>query len=94
MDDEEDEDDDIVISLTSKDPNISTSLVRWDHMMGEFMGVHLSETLIDHLDIESCILHINSEEARIQMLEQKQREAVIAEKSKQNIGSMVIKVSE
>ena len=49
--------------------------------MGEFVGVHLTETLIDHLDIDSIILHMDTEEARLQMMEQKQREAIVGEKS-------------
>ena len=49
--------------------------------MGEFVGVHLTETLIDHLDIDSIILHMDTEEARLQMMEQKQREAIMGERS-------------
>ena len=80
--DEDDEDDDVVISLTSKDPNISTTQVRWDHTMSEFVGVHLTETLIDHLEIESTILHVNSEEAKIQMMEQRHKADLLTHKSK------------
>ena len=50
--------------------------------MNEFVGVQLTETLIDHLDIESCILHISSEEAKHQMLEQRQREMLQGDTSK------------
>ncbi len=79
---EEDEDDEMVISLTSRDPNISSSQVRWDHTGGEFLGVQLCESLIDHLDIESIILHRDTEEARAQVRDHRQRELAAEEKSR------------
>ena len=68
-DDEEEEDDDIIIPLTSRDPNMSLTQVRWDHTMGEFLGFNFSEMMIDHLNIESTIHHVDSIEAQLQMEE-------------------------
>ena len=79
---EEDEDDEMVISLTSKDPNTSSSQVRWDHTAGEFLGIQLCESLIDHLDIESIILHKDTEEARDQVRDQRHKEQASEQKSK------------
>ena len=66
---EEEEDDDIIIPLTSRDPNMSLTQVRWDHTMGEFLGFNFSEMMIDHLNIESTIHHVDSIEAQLQMEE-------------------------
>ena len=79
---EEDEDDEMVISLTSRDPNTSGSQVRWDHTAGEFLGVQLSESLIEHLDIESIILHRDTEEAKAQARDLRQRELASEDKSR------------
>ena len=68
-DDEEEEDDDVIIPLTSRDPNMSLTQVRWDHTMGEFLGFNFSELMIDHLNIESTIHHVESLEAQLQMEE-------------------------
>ena len=87
---EEDEDDEMVISLTSRDPNTSSSQVRWDHTAGEFLGVQLCESLIDHLDIESIILHRDTEEARNQVREQRQRELASEEKSKTACANLIL----
>ena len=73
FEDEEDEDDEIVIPLTSRDPNMSLSQVRWDHTMGEFLGFNFSEMMIDHLNIESSILHVDSAEAQLQMMEERDK---------------------
>ena len=89
---EEDEDDELVISLTSRDPNTSGSQVRWDHTAGEFLGVQLCESLIEHLDIESIILHRDTEEARAQVWEQRQREVASEDKSETLIHIILIKV--
>ena len=42
--------------------------------------MHLTETLIDHLDIESVILHRDQEEARLQLLDQRRTSSIVAEK--------------
>ena len=73
FEDEEDEDDEIVIPLTSRDPNMSLTQVRWDHTMGEFLGFNFSEMMIDHLNIESSILHVDSAEAQLQMIEEREK---------------------
>ena len=35
--------------------------------MGEFVGLHFTEAMIDHLEIESIVHHVESEEARLQI---------------------------
>ena len=35
--------------------------------MGEFVPLHFTETMIDHLEIDSVIHHVDSEEARAQV---------------------------
>ena len=52
--------------------NISQALrnvVKFDHKSGEFIRIKLNETIIEHLDIQSTILHVDSEEAKIQLKE-------------------------
>ena len=78
----DDEEEDVVISLTSRqlkplyflrdnisfrDPNVSVARVRWDNNLGEFVPLHFTETMIDHLEIDSVIHHVDSEEARAQV---------------------------
>ena len=65
FDDEDDED--VVISLCSKDPQACKGLVRFDYTKGEYVPVKLTEWMIDHLEVESTVLHKESEEAQIQM---------------------------
>ena len=35
--------------------------------MGEFVGIHFTESMIDHLEIESIVHHVESDEAKIQI---------------------------
>ena len=35
--------------------------------MGEFIGMHFTEGMIDHLEIESIVHHVESAEAKIQI---------------------------
>ena len=65
FDDEDDED--VVISLCSKDPQACKGLVRFDYTKGEYVPVKLTEWMIDHLEVESTVLHKESEEGQIQM---------------------------
>ena len=65
FDDEDDED--VVISLCSKDPQACKGLVRFDYTKGEYVPVKLTEWMIDHLEVESTVLHKDSEEGQIQM---------------------------
>lgn len=87
FEDEEDEDDEIVIPLTSRDPNMSLTQVRWDHTMGEFLGFNFSEMMIDHLNIESSILHVDSAEAQLQMMD-KDKEKLSSSESKRHLTRM------
>ena len=42
-------------------------MVRFDYTKGEYVPVKLTEWMIDHLEVESAVLHKESEEAKIQM---------------------------
>ena len=80
--DEEEEDDDVIIPLTSRDPNMSVTKVRWDHTMGEFLGFNFSEMMIDHLNIESTIHHVESLDAQLQVEETNKSGGADSEASK------------
>ena len=60
-------DEDIIITLISKDPQAPKNLVRFDGNKKEFVKIRLVACMIDHLDIESTILHKDSEEAKTQL---------------------------
>ena len=59
----DDEDQTIVVLLTSQDPNDPNSLVKWNYNNGTFNNVQLKETMIDHLAIESKIVFVETREA-------------------------------
>ena len=59
----DDEDQTIVILLTSKDPNDPNSAIKWNHKDGGFNNVQLKETMINHLAIESKIVFVETREA-------------------------------
>ena len=46
---------------------MSVARVRWDNNMGEFVPLHFTETMIDHLEIDSVIHHVDSDEAKAQV---------------------------
>lgn len=60
-------DEDVVITLTAKNPQAPKNIVRFDHTTGEYAEIKLTETMIDHLEIESLCLHKDSPEAKAQM---------------------------
>ena len=62
-DDDEDgeEDNEIDITLTSRNPNDSFYQVWWIHDKGEFKQVAFQESMIDHLDIESSITLVTTQ---------------------------------
>ncbi len=45
----QDLDEDVVITLTAKNPRAPRNVVRFDHTNGEYVAVKLGETMIDHL---------------------------------------------
>ena len=63
----QEDDEDVVISLCSKDPQACKGVVRFDYTKGEYVPVKLTEWMIDHLEVESAVLHKESEEAKIQL---------------------------
>ncbi|TRY67482.1 hypothetical protein TCAL_05969 [Tigriopus californicus] len=64
---EEDADEDVVITLTAKNPQAPKNVVRFDYTSGEYINIKLSETMIDHLEIESTCFHRDSVEAKKQI---------------------------
>jgi hypothetical protein len=60
-------DEDVVITLTAKNPQAPQNIVRFDHTTGEFVTIKLAEAMIDHLEIESTSVHKESEEGQKQM---------------------------
>ncbi len=63
----QDLDEDVVITLTAKNPQAPRNIVRFDHTVGEYTSIKLNETMIDHLEIESTCLHKESPEAKVQI---------------------------
>lgn len=66
-DDSGDEEEDILISLTSRDPNVPKASVKFGFSQGVFIQMKFEETMIDHLDIESKIIIAESDEGRNQV---------------------------
>ena len=60
-------DEDVIITLTAKDPQAPKNLIRYNGIKREFVTIKLAEKMIDHLNIESSILHKNTEEAKRQL---------------------------
>jgi dynein intermediate chain 1 len=66
---EDDGDDEFVtIVLTSQDPNILAGRLRWSHTDSSYSGIDFKETMISHLDIESTIINVFSEDGRDQIV--------------------------
>ena len=59
----------MVITLTAKNPQAPKNVVRFDYTQGEYLEIKLTETMIDHLELESLCLHKDSQEAKLQMQE-------------------------
>ena len=57
----------MIVTLVAKNPQAPQNIVRFDHTTGEYVNVKLSESMIDHLEIESTCLHKDSAEAKKQM---------------------------
>ena len=65
------EGEEVMIQLTAVDPQAPKNKVIFDHVTGSFITIKLVDQMIDHLDIESTILHKDSEEAKHQMQQRK-----------------------
>ena len=63
----QDLDEDVVITLTGKNPQANIGIIRFDYPSGEYVGVKFIESMIDHLEIESTSLHKDSQEAQDQL---------------------------
>ena len=58
---------DVIITLTAKNPQALKDVIRFNGITKKFVTIKLVESMIDHLNIESTILHRNSEEAKKQL---------------------------
>ena len=65
-DGEDDDEADILILITSRIPNTRGNEIRFT-LDGEYEQAHFTETMIDHLDIESQIIVAECGEARLQV---------------------------
>ena len=63
------EDNEIQITLTSRNPNDSFYQVWWIHDKGEYRQVAFKESMIDHLHIESCITLVTDRSSNEDKLE-------------------------
>ena len=63
----QDLDEDVVITLTAKNPQAPQNIIRFDHTTGEFVTIKLAESMIDHLEIESTSILRDSEEGKKQL---------------------------
>ena len=61
-------DEDVVITLTAKNPQAPQNIIRFDHTVGEYVTVKLAESMIDHLEIESTSIHKDSDEGQKQLM--------------------------
>ena len=59
-------DEDVIITLTARNPQAPKNLIKFHGIKKEFVTIKLVESMIDHLNIESTILHRNTEEAKKQ----------------------------
>ena len=63
---EQDLDEDVVITLVARNPQAPQNKIRFDHTTGSFITQRLTESMIDHLEIESTCVHKDSLEAKSQ----------------------------
>ena len=61
-DEDGEEDNEIQITLTSRNPNDSFYQVWWIHDKGEYKQVAFQESMIDHLEIESSITLVTKDQ--------------------------------
>ena len=62
-DEDGEEDNEIQITLTSRNPNDSFYQVWWIHDKGEYRQVAFQESMIDHLEIESSITLVTKDQS-------------------------------
>ena len=61
------QDDEVIITLASKHPQAPKNRINFQHTTGKYVEIRLVEKMIDHLNIESTILHKESMEAKKQL---------------------------
>ena len=67
-DDDGEESSEILLTLTSRNPNETTAKIWWVHDEGEFKQVTFKESMIDHLEIESKIILADTMEGKLQQM--------------------------
>ena len=66
-------DEDVIISLSAKDPHAPENKIFFDGNTREFVSIKLVETMIDHLNIESTSILKTSAEAKRQIEREEQK---------------------
>ena len=59
----------VSIHLDTKDPQAPKNKIIFSHATGSYIKIKLVDQMIDHMDIESTILHKDSDEAKRQIKE-------------------------
>lgn len=67
-DDDGEESSEIMLTLTSRNPNETSAKIWWVHEDGEFKQVDFVESMIDHLEIESKIILADTMEGKLQQM--------------------------
>ena len=74
-DDDGEESSEIMLTLTSRNPNETTAKIWWVHEDGEFKQVAFQESMIDHLEIESKIILADTMEGKLQQMKYGRRDS-------------------
>ena len=77
------DDEDIVISLSSKNPQQIEKIVQYDYNNRQFVSKKLNEQTIVHLDIPSIIVSVDSEEGKQQLERNRIKEELANRRSSQ-----------
>lgn len=75
-DEDGEEDNEIQITLSSRNPNDSFYQVWWIHDKGEFRQVAFQESMIDHLNIESSITLVTNQHTNDEISEAENGEII------------------
>lgn len=84
-DDDGEESSEIMLTLTSRNPNETTAKIWWVHEEGEFKQVTFQESMIDHLDIESKIILADTLEGKLQQKKYGRNDSGEVRKDSRNI---------
>lgn len=64
---EQEGDEEVVLKLSSRNPQVPVNVVRFDHSTGEYVQITLGESMIDHFEIQSTVVHKDSAEGKKQV---------------------------